>query len=155
MSLSLSCFKRLNLKEPILVVFLSSVGSELQFPVTCTSNLESLSSWRSLRLWYVEIDLVPQIFVLLLSPTGLVTLYLIIYGAVLVVYHLKIETNLRNRLLLYSVNSPRVFLIIYYVHYAMYKSLNKVMNSLLDQPVQWTACSWVLSQLWVSTSLPT
>ena len=24
------------------------------FPVTCTSNLESLSSWRNLRLWYVE-----------------------------------------------------------------------------------------------------
>ena len=42
MSLSLSCLKRLNSKEPILVAFLSSVGSELQFPVTCTSDLESL-----------------------------------------------------------------------------------------------------------------
>lgn len=29
MSLSLSCLKRLNLKEPLLVVVLSSVGSEL------------------------------------------------------------------------------------------------------------------------------
>ena len=55
--------------------------------------------------------MVPLISVLLLSSTGLVTLYLIIYRAVLVVYHLKIETNLRNRLLLYSDNSPRVFLI--------------------------------------------
>ena len=30
MSLSLSCLKKLNFKEPILVVFLSSVGSEFQ-----------------------------------------------------------------------------------------------------------------------------
>ena len=30
MSLSLSCLKRLNLKEPILAVFLSSAGSEFQ-----------------------------------------------------------------------------------------------------------------------------
>ena len=30
MSLFLSCLKRLNLKEPVLVVFLSSVGSEFQ-----------------------------------------------------------------------------------------------------------------------------
>ena len=30
MSLSRSCLKRLNLKEPILVAFLSSVGSEFQ-----------------------------------------------------------------------------------------------------------------------------
>ena len=60
-------------------------------------------------MWYVEIDLVPQIFVLLLSPTGLVTLYLIIYRAVLVVYHLKIETNLRNRLLLRVVTAGKDF----------------------------------------------
>ena len=30
MSVFLSCLKRLNLKEPVLVVFLSSVGSEFQ-----------------------------------------------------------------------------------------------------------------------------
>ena len=67
MSLSLSCLKRLNLKEPILVVFLSSVESEFQslapaiwkvFPPEVVLDCGTSSA------------LVPQISVLELSPTG-------------------------------------------------------------------------------------
>ena len=72
MSLSLSCLKRLNLKEPILVVFLSCVGSELQSlaPAIWTVFLpEEVLDCGTLRVpWF------PQISVLDLSPTGEVTL---------------------------------------------------------------------------------
>ena len=107
MSLSLSCLKRLNLKEPILVVFLSSAGSEFQSiapaiwkvfpPVKVLYYGTSRLPWLRRFLFWSLAVLVRK----LSSCLGQFWLFTIS----------KVKTNLRNLLLLYSVNSPIVFLI--------------------------------------------
>ena len=109
MSLSLSCLKRLNLKEPILVVFLSSAGSEFQSlapaiwrvfpPVKVLYYGTSRLPWlRRFLFWSLALLVRKPSSCLILGQFWLFTIS-------------KVKTNLRNLLLLDSVNSPIVFLI--------------------------------------------
>ena len=68
LSLVISCLKRLNLKEPILVVFLSSVGSEFQSLAPAIWKV--FLPEEVLDCGIVESALIPQISVLELSTTG-------------------------------------------------------------------------------------
>ena len=107
MSLFLSCLKRLNLKEPVLVVFLSSVGSEFQSLAPAIWKVflaEEVLDCGTLRVPWFRRFLFWSSALLVRQPSSCL-------GQFWLFKILKIKTNLRNRLLLYSVNSPRVFLI--------------------------------------------